>query len=169
MSHLSSSASSPSPARSSVSRKYLAKSTGSGVGCSPCGGWVGSGSRILNQVTFRCNFQSDTFLPPLVLNTSSDMLSKLVSAIIHQWTAWHRVRQNCRTEHHVHTATACGKQKHASSSITSHYYDLYCCHCVTYYCPLQVFTIFLSYLYNIWQWHGKFEIHLTVQAHKYLH
>ncbi len=55
MSHSSSWASLPSPAHSSLSKKYLAKSTGSGVGCSPCGDWVGSGSRILNQVAFRCS------------------------------------------------------------------------------------------------------------------
>lgn len=150
MSHLSSWASSPFPARSSVSRKYLAINRVWRGLLSPR--WLRiphpESSNIQMQPR---NFQSDTFLPPPAPNTSSDMLSELVSAIIHQGTASHRVRQNGRTEHHVHTATACGKQKHASSSITSHYYDLYCCHRVTYYCPLQVFTIFLSCFYNISQ------------------
>lgn len=137
MSHFSSRASSPSsPAHSSIRRKDFPAWLS----------WLG----IPNPSNIQMHPhkpQSDTLLPPPVPNRSSDMLSAPLSAIIHQRAARHRVRQNCRTEHHVHA----GKQPVGNKNMSFHplLYDFYCCHRVIYYCTyrfFQYFALLLQYL-----------------------
>lgn len=129
-------------------QKYLAKSTGPGVGHSPCGGWVGSRSWILNQVNIQMQphkLQPGTSLPPPVPNTSSDMLSELLSAFIHQWTAWHWIRQNGSTEHDVHTESPAVEN---NNMLFHPLLPLLLLHSIICYYPYRLF-------YNIRQRHGK--------------
>lgn len=109
-----------------MSKEYLVRSTGLAVGC--CGGWVGSGSWVVNKVIFNATSQPSVWhISASPCSKHKHTLSELLSAIIHQRTAWHRVRQIGWIERCVHTKTSCGKQRqvlffHSLLWLT-------CCHC----------------------------------------